>query len=1215
MRTLTKTGIRILSAKYRSILIKCAIINASVFIGAFGAGSAMAVEPSAYTLTEVEETGNWNYYDIVDGVKTYYSITPLSTNTNHYTIAPEGTTDFTIRSNTGTDSYHVTVPGTASSELRGSLSGNVGSGTAQLLYFDQNNTDANIFDAGAITNLNDANNYDIYADFVSNHTATYGGAIRNGGDNSTTAKIYIINGDFVINQSGYNNSRGNGGPGGAIVNGVNSSNATIDIIQGNFIGNQAHKDSGGAIMNQHLIGTITGDFLANSANSSFGGVISNIGDDSVIDSINGNFVSNLVTTVDSNWPGVGGAIYNGGTINNIDGDFILNSAEKLGGAIKNSGTINKINGGFILNSAVQGGAIRNSIDKPAQEAGGAITIANITGNFIGNHAEDNGGAIYNNSSGQITEIIGDFIDNAVTNYAGGAVYNLGQITGITGKFKNNSAGSTGQYAFGGAIYNSEGTIGTITGVADESGEIIAFEGNTTGTAGGAIYNNSSGQITEIIGDFNNNKTTNLAGGAIYNLGQITSITGKFKNNSAGSTGSEIYEIGGAIYNSEGTIGTITGVADESGEIVAFEGNTVGRNGGAVYNEATGTINNIIGSFKANSAGFNGGAIYNAGTIGVVALNDNIVFDGNYVKTQAGKGGAIYNNDSGDIVNLFATEGKRITFVGGENDTTNNKYDIDGIYNGGVLNINGDGVITTPYLGTVELYNVNGSGTTNVYGGTVVIDGAFTQAQLSVYNNAQIIVNNINNILTTPFVTLDNSYLSFGMDAVTQTGPIENLGLFNATLDLQNNSIATLEINDFNFGEQNNNLMIDADLAGENMDKLSITSIMAWDDLATLNISDIRLLSDATQDKVSLGLFADETTKSLLADKVTGNLNGLTFSPIYKYDALYDPTRGQVDFTRYNNGGYDDLNPAVMAGAVAAQVGGYLNQINSYENAFEHMDSYMMLSRNNRLGTSLAVKYITDAPRRAWLKPYAAFETVKLKHGPKVDNNMYGSFAGLDSAIVKLKHGWDIVYSGYASYDGSNQKYDGNSIYQNGGHLGATLSLYKGNFFTGLTANAGASSVKLSTMDGADDTTMFTTGAASKTGYDLELVQDWLIVQPSVLLSYSLVNMSDYTNASGVKISSDALHAIQIAPELKLISNLPHGWQPYIAGKSVWNMLDETKFSAAGIDLPELSTKQYVQYGIGIQKNMFNGFYGYAQAMFRNGGRDGVALNTGLKMAF
>ena len=66
MRTLTETGIRILSAKYRSILIKCAIINASVFIGMVGTGSAMADTPSlpeiiqshpeidSYTLTENE---------------------------------------------------------------------------------------------------------------------------------------------------------------------------------------------------------------------------------------------------------------------------------------------------------------------------------------------------------------------------------------------------------------------------------------------------------------------------------------------------------------------------------------------------------------------------------------------------------------------------------------------------------------------------------------------------------------------------------------------------------------------------------------------------------------------------------------------------------------------------------------------------------------------------------------------------------------------------------------------------------------------------------------------------------------------------------------------------------------------------------------------------------------------------------------------------------
>ena len=88
----------------------------------------------------------------------------------------------------------------------------------------------------------------------------------------------------------------------------------------------------------------------------------------------------------------------------------------------------------------------------------------------------------------------------------------------------------------------------------------------------------------------------------------------------------------------------------------------------------------------------------------------------------GKGGAIYN-DKG-TVSLCAEEGKSITFVGGADDTTNQKYDIDGIYNTGTLNINGNG--TNTYTGTVELQNVAGTGITNIYGGEVNAKNNFVQ---------------------------------------------------------------------------------------------------------------------------------------------------------------------------------------------------------------------------------------------------------------------------------------------------------------------------------------------------------------------------------------------------------------------------------------------------------------------------------------------------------
>ncbi len=45
-----------------------------------------------------------------------------------------------------------------------------------------------------------------------------------------------------------------------------------------------------------------------------------------------------------------------------------------------------------------------------------------------------------------------------------------------------------------------------------------------------------------------------------------------------------------------------------------------------------------------------------------------------------------------------------------------------------------------------------------------------------------------------------------------------------------------------------------------------------------------------------------------------------------------------------------------------------------------------------------------------------------------------------------------MWSVYGGYNGSHQSYDGVSIYQNGGTLGAVGMAYKGNFFTGLTAN-------------------------------------------------------------------------------------------------------------------------------------------------------------------
>jgi len=185
----------------------------------------------------------------------------------------------------------------------------------------------------------------------------------------------------------------------------------------------------------------------------------------------------------------------------------------------------------------------------------------------------------------------------------------------------------------------------------------------------------------------------------------------------------------------------------------------------------------------------------------------------------------------------------------------------------------------------------------------------------------------------------------------------------------------------------------------------------------------------------------------------------------------------------------------------------------------------------------------------------------------------------------------------------------------GGALGMTETFYKGNFFTGITASVGASAGEGYTMYGTDRFSMLTAGVANKTGYNWELFNGSLIVQPSLFTGYVFVNTFDYKTAANVKIDSDGLHAIQIIPGIKLIGNLKHGWQPYLGVNMVWNIMDRTHMMANDVKLPELSVKPYVEYGLGIQKSWGDRFTAYFQSMLRGGGRNGVVLTAGFRWTF
>ena len=1096
------------------------------------------------------------------------------------------------------------------------------------------NVDKDRVSSGRIdTNQNGAN---INKDFIGN-SANYpgGGAIYN--DNGT---IGDITGDFIKNT--------------AILGGaIHNNNGTIGNITGDFIGNSSDSSSGGgAILNNGIrqtdnsqvpvslavsddslvamnnnaystvIGNITGNFIGNSA--SVGGAIVN--SCSAIGNITGDFIGNSANVY------AGGAIFNiQGTIGNVIGDFIGNKADYAGGAIYNDyGTIGDITGDFIGNSADRGGAIYNidgsqvaesltpsedSLEVMNNNNVYSTVIGNITGNFIGNRA-DEGGAIYNSDSA-IGNITGNFISNSAR--SGGAIYNSeGVIGNITGDFVGNTASGY----LGGAIsnyYNS--TIGNITG---------DFIGNRTSRDGGAIYNEHGAIIGDIAGDFIGNGAK-YDGGAICNEGTIGDITGSFANNYSNYFGANTS--GGAIANvGHGSIGDIT--AD-------FINNNATTAGGAIYNDNTVYnfgpsrntgifIGNITGDFIGNSAGQAGGAIYNSISEPRPAIADEDLDDsnvdsenlntltnhsnigyisGSFIGNHAGEiGGAIYSNVN---LNILA-DGKT------------------SVYQGNYTEKNGVKDDNAIYMDNQATLNFNMKNNGKIYMADN-IDGA-TQTDyddniLSTYN-VNIKGDDINNTTFYMLNDIRNANVTFD----------------NTTINTINNQVHVYNFNSLAVASDTN-FVADVDLANAQMDRITADSYGAHQ--GNLNVVGMNLLSDA-KDPITEIYFAEQGLKNNVINGVSKageyNLpNGAQttfYTPIYKYSATYDNRNdgGYFVFDRISAGNSsgnpsDNYNPAVLSPSVASQSGAYSTMNQTFNYAFQNSDNFMAIPYLERVAMRSANMYamtptgdatdvgtfspLFDAKNEtysAWVKPYVSFENIPLKNGPKVSNISYGSLIGFDTPLKSVSRGWDRTWTGYIGYNGASQSFSGVDATQNGGLLGGTLTMYRGNFFNATTLSTGAIVGDNRTMYGTDNYTMLMAGIGNKTGYNIEFKDGLFIVQPNLLLSYTFVNTFDYTNAAGVRMKSDPLHAIQVAPGVKLIANTKNGWQPYIGVNMIWNILDKSRVTANDVRLPEMSIKPYVQYGLGVQKRFKDSFMAFGQAMIQNGGRNGIALSVGFRWA-
>ncbi len=839
----------------------------------------------------------------------------------------------------------------------------------------------------------------------------------------------------------------------------------------------------------------------------------------------------------------------------------------------------------LMNSVLNNGYVYNLTNDLDSNESIGNHFFNYNINFDGNHYSIDGQNTY-----------GGFIlsrDNTFSEI---------EIKNCQGQLYNNSN-------FAGAIFNSGGQTAIIESDFNEN---FVSSGSVNYGVAGAVYNLNGGAMIIQNSNFNNNHATGAGsyGGAVANgyndngTAEMTINNNNFSNNYAEA---EVFSGGGALYNN-GIINIDNSSFGQNHiDAIAGERNQPFLYGGAINNNEQMTIKNT--SFNGNylDGGDNsisfGGAIYNNGRLEISSSS----FNGNRIDSNAyGDGGAIYNNTNATLtIKDSILENNEISsslFLG----------EGGAIYNGGTLTLEGTTLkdnkdktdeLNDIYNNTTAVLNFSGTGTNSVLSG---IKGAGT----------------INKT--------DSGILNLGGENSNFNGTFSfNQGTLNLLADSSyfqatdtnfgndiNFNMANGQINDLNFGNLNlagtTNIFADMNFNNNTMDRINANSISGSGDLF---VRGLHFEGTPEGERIFIP-FADDVLKDSVS--YTPSTIG---TPIYNYQVSYNSSNG--DFELFRQG----FNGAILASEVAAQLGGYLTQIDTYKNIFANLDMVMIsppeiqtaFSRLNK--TAYADKNFTFSPfvmpeqrTGIWFKPYSTFETVGLKNGPRVSNVSYGSMVGVESGLKKMENGWYALYGGYVSYNGSHQAYQGNSIYNNGGLLGLDAVFYKGKFFTAWTANVGATSSESSTEFGRDNFAMLNTGIAQMSGYNFETFKRKLIIQPAILASYSFINTFDYTTKSNVKINTRPLNAIQIEPRIKLIGNFKNFVQPYIAVSVVWNIIDSAKFKANDVYLPDLAIKPFVQYGAGIQKRWGDRVTGFFETMIRNGGRNGVALQFGLRIS-
>ncbi|MBQ2644927.1 hypothetical protein IJG14_05060 [bacterium] len=846
-------------------------------------------------------------------------------------------------------------------------------------------------------------------------------------------------------------------------------------------------------------------------------------------------------------------------------------------------------------------------------------------------------------------------NNKITKTGNGKVTISGDASGYNGAYSQN-AGLV-EFVKGSKFFGS-GTTTNVTGTGElkiasdvelSDGSVINIDGNSTFSTAKASQVDLTGDSGAIITMEDTDVT--------INMGQKTAL--EVTSNAKVNAAQDVIRIG----NDNLQVNTVTlGGSDQDGGsvnvtvnpntkfILQNDSSTEGKGGILGFGENV-TFKSTSGSSVTPTVQLkdNTQLKFNNENDSNISLVIQSIDDNEKLNTEWSKdNGKIIKENSGIItVNGAAGDfhGTLVVKDGGI-DTSNTTFSADTVYDLSKIASNADVTVTnvtsnddivivggvspeqegSSYTvsikndtGNVNIKDANNQSNGDIYitnasTGTITTKGSTTAKNVYVKDSSVLNVSNSDGLYVEDDLTLKNSTINL-LKGNLFIGGNYSMG---STVNMMNGVINTQTIAGNMTLTDNSDYLIDINPMLYQSDKVIIDGNLSSDVSGTerqLNISNYNLMSEPTNEYSIYKVF---DVKGKISDvKFTTTKTNVT-TPVANYVFMPSGNNGSYMLARTG------FTPTAMAGAAAMQVGGYLSQLQTYDEAFGNLDSVMVLPvigynspniyANTGIDETLVYTplFIPELEKGVWFRPYGNFESVDLQDGPKVTNQTYGALVGGDTALKDLGNGFQGTLGGYVGYTGAHQSFNGVSGNQNGGLIGVTGALYKGGFFSGLTVNANAGFSNMSTPYGKNDFFMLSAGVASKTGYNWELGRGRFIIQPSWLMSYTFVNAFNPSDIMGRKVDADALHGVQIAPGIKLMANLPQGWQPYLLCDFRFNFGDETHFSIGNVTIDDTYVKPYVEYGLGMQKRWGERFTGFGQFLARNGGRNGVGVNLGLR---